>query len=321
MSKKLLSVVVPCYNEEESLGVFYSECEKILAQLDLDYEFIFINDGSNDRTLNNLCSLHSKNEKVHYISFSRNFGKEAAILAGLENSNGDYVIVMDADLQDPPNLIPEMLDKLIKTKSDCVACYRTTRKGEPPIRSFFAHCFYGLSNMLTSVKLVDGERDFRIMKRTVVESIIAMQEYNRFSKGIFSWVGFKTEYIDYENQERVGGSSKWSFWKLFKYSIEGILSFSTAPLALASIIGIITFMIAIILGIFIVIRKLAFGDDVQGWTSLVCFITFFGGLQLCTLGIIGSYIARIYMEVKNRPKYIIKETDEGIDRFDKRRDK
>lgn len=307
MCKELLSIVVPCYNEENTIGIYFSTTSEILAQIDMDIEYIFVDDGSRDNTLEHLKSLHKKYDCVKYLSFSRNFGKEAALLAGLEYTKGDYVTVMDVDLQDPPEILPEMLNKLKTQKIDCVASYRSDRNGEPPIRSLFANMFYKLINKISDVKLVNGERDYRVMTRQVVDSILSVKEINRFSKGIFSWVGFKTDYVEYENVERSSGQSKWSFWSLLKYSIDGIVSFSTLPLAIASVLGIILSMCSVLLILFIVVRKLMFGDNVQGWASTICIISLFSGLQLSTLGIIGTYLSRLYLEVKGRPKYIIRE--------------
>lgn len=306
---EILSIVVPCYNEEEAIPYFYEEVLKINEKLkELELEFIFIDDGSKDNTLNKLKELRNKDNRIHYISFSRNFGKEAAILAGLEATSGEYVVTMDVDLQDPPSLLPEMQEFILKGY-DCVATRRVTRKGEPPIRSFFARLFYKIINKISKTDIIDGARDYRFMTRQMVNSIISIKEYNRFLKGIYGWVGFNTKWIDFENVERVAGETKWSFWKLFLYSIEGIVAFSTVPLAIVSVIGIIFCIIAFIsLGV-IFIRALFWSDPVAGWPSLVCTIVFLGGIQLLSLGIVGLYISKIYLEVKKRPSYIVKEKE------------
>lgn len=310
MSK--ISVVVPCYNEQEALPFFYKEITKVAAgMVGTDFEFLFINDGSKDKTLEILRDLSKRDERVRYISFSRNFGKEAGMYAGLENATGDYIAVMDADMQDPPELLPQMLDDIENGEYDCVATRRTTREGEPPIRSFFARCFYKLINRMTSVEIVDGARDFRLMTRQMVDAIISMSEKNRFSKGIFGWVGFKTKWLEYVNRERVAGETKWSFWKLFLYSIEGITAFTTVPLAISSVMGVILCMVAIIFALVIVIKTLIWGDPVQGFPTLSCLILFIGGIQLLGMGIIGQYLAKTYIESKNRPIYIIKETEKN----------
>lgn len=307
-SMNKLSVIVPCYNEEEAIPFFYKEVLEIEKQLDdLDIEFIFIDDGSVDKTLQILKDLNNNDTRVHYISFSRNFGKEAAIYAGLQNATGDYVVTMDVDLQDPPNLLPEMYKIVSEEGYDCAATCRTTRKGEPPIRSYFARKFYKLINKISKADIVDGARDYRFMSRQMVEAILNMKEYNRFLKGIYGWVGFKTKWIPFENVERVAGETKWSFWKLFLYSIEGIIAFSTAPLAIASLIGIFFFGISLIMLLFIFIKAMFWGDPVAGWPSLVCIITFLGGIQLFCIGIVGLYLSRTYLETKNRPIYIVKE--------------
>lgn len=299
-----LNIIVPCYNEENSIYPFYNEIQNVLKK-DIEYNILFIDDGSKDQTLNKIKELSIKDERIRYISFSRNFGKESAIHAGLENSSTDYVIIMDVDLQDPPELIPEMCKYI--DEFDIVATRRVTRKGEPKIRSFFARLFYKLMNHITNIDIVDGARDFRLMKKDVVDAILKLTEYNRFSKGIFQWVGFETKWIEYENIERNEGETSWSFWKLFKYSIEGIISFTTAPLHLATIAGIIFSIIAFISIIFIVVRTLIFGDPVSGWPSTITIILFIGGIQLLTIGILGQYLAKTYLEVKNRPIYLVKE--------------
>ena len=305
-----ISIVVPCYYEEKSLPFFYKEIDKVSEKMsDVYLEIIFVNDGSKDRTLNIMKEYSYKDKRVKYISLSRNFGKESALYAGLENSTGDYIAVMDADLQDPPELLLEMYNSLKTEDYDCVATRRIDRKGEPPIRSFFAKCFYKLINKISNADIVDGARDFRLMKRKMVDSILQMKEYNRFSKGIFGWVGFNTKWIAYENVERIAGETKWSFWKLFKYSIEGIVAFSTMPLLISSFIGLIFFIISLIMITLIILRTLILGDPVAGWPSMVCIIFFVGGIQLFCTGILGQYLAKTYMEVKNRPIYIIKESN------------
>ncbi len=304
-----LSIIVPCYNEEESVKLFYQEAERVKAQdfPDIEFEYIFVDDGSKDKTLEEIKKISSENECVKFISFSRNFGKESAILAGLDNASGDYVTLMDADLQDPPALLKKMYDMIKNEGYDCIATRRVTRKGEPPIRSFFAKCFYKLINHISDVEMVDGARDFRLMTRQMVDSIISMREYNRFSKGLFGFVGFKTKWLEYENIERVAGKTKWSFWKLFKYAIEGITAFSTAPLIFSSVLGLLFCLIAFLLILVIIIKTLVYGDPTSGWPSMVCIIVFVSGVQLFSLGIIGQYLSKTYLEVKHRPTYIIKE--------------
>ena len=308
-----ISVIVSCYNEEQALPLFYEEMERVRKQ-DFDgiaeFEYIFVNDGSKDNTLKEIKELREKDKKVRYISFSRNFGKEAAMLAGLEASEGDYVTLMDADLQDPPSLLRQMYNAIKEEGYDCVGTRRVTRKGEPPIRSFFARMFYKIINKMSSIEMVDGARDYRLMKRKVVDAIISLKEYNRYSKGLFSFVGFDTKWIEYENVERVAGETKWSFWKLFKYAIEGITAFSTTPLILSSLIGLLFCVVAFIAIIFIIVRTLIFGDPTSGWPSLVCIIVFVSGVQLFTIGIIGQYLSKTYLEVKKRPIYIVKETEQ-----------
>ena len=304
-----LSLIVPCYNEEDSLPFFYKEVMRILATLDGDYELIFIDDGSSDKTLQILENYSSQNSKAKYLSFSRNFGKEAAIYAGLCNADGSFIAVMDADMQDPPSLLPEMINILESGEYDCVATRRSTRRGEPPLRSFFSRKFYQIINSISDADIVDGARDFRLMKREMARAIIEMREYNRFSKGIFGWVGFKTCWLPYENIERVAGSTKWSFWKLFKYAIDGIVNFSQAPLDIASWAGIGMTVVSFIALVFIIMRKLLFGDPVDGWASTISVIIFIGGIQLFCTGIIGQYIAKTYMETKHRPHYIIAKTN------------
>ena len=308
-----ISIVVPCYNEEESLPFFYEEITKIAKQMDyVTFEFLFVNDGSKDKTLEKLRDLARIDERVRYISFSRNFGKEAAMYAGLKESTGDYVAVMDADLQDPPKLLIEMYAILQEKEYDCVATRRVTRKGEPPIRSFFARMFYKIINAISKTEVVDGARDFRLMTRQMTDSIISLGEYNRFSKGIFGWVGFDTKWIEYENVERVAGKTSWSFWKLFVYSLDGITAFSTAPLVISTIMGCIFCLLAFIMVCIIIFKTCMYGDPVSGWPSTACIILFVGGIQLFCTGIIGQYLAKSYLEVKNRPIYIVKETEEKV---------
>lgn len=302
---KTLDIVVPCYNEEEMLQIFYKEVSDNLKNI--KWNVIFVNDGSNDNTLEVIKELKNSYDNVKYISFSRNFGKESAIYAGLDYSTLDYVVLMDADLQDPPSLIPKMMEYI--KEYDIVGTRRVTRKGEPFIRSFFARLFYKIANKITKIELVDGARDFRLMKREVVNAILDLKEYNRFSKGIFQWVGFETKWLEYENIERQKGESSWSFWELFKYSIEGIVSFTTAPLHIATITGIFFSIIAFLAIIVIVIKTLLFGEHVEGWPSTVSIILFLSGIQLFAAGIIGEYLAKIYLESKKRPIYIIKEKD------------
>ncbi len=305
----LLSVIVPCYNEEENVPYFYEEFIKNKDFFDkegIDFEIIYVDDGSKDNTASRVKELRSKDERVRLLSFSRNFGKEAAMYAGLRKSKGDYVAIMDADLQDPPSLIPEMFG-YIKEGYDSVATRRVSRKGEPLIRSFFARRFYKFMKRVSKTEIVDGARDFRLMSRVMVDAVLELTEYNRFTKGIFGWVGFETKWVEFENVERVKGETKWSFWGLFKYSIEGITAFSTAPLNFASIMGVIFCILAFLLILFTIIRKAVFGDPTSGWPSLVCIISLISGVQLLCLGIMGQYLSRTYLEVKNRPIYIIKE--------------
>lgn len=304
----IISIVVPCFNEEEAIPIFYNETLKVLSENSIkSFEFVFVDDGSSDKTLDVLHELVEKDKNVHFVSFSRNFGKEAALYAGLSKASGEYISVMDVDLQDPPSLIPQMLDAIQKEGYDCAATRRVTRKNEPPIRSFFARKFYKIMGKLSNVPVVDGARDFRVMTRQYKDAVLSLIERNRFTKGIFPWVGFKTKWFEYENIERVAGKTKWSFWKLFLYSIDGIIGFSTKPLAFSAVAGILSLLVAFILIVFIILRKIIFDDPVQGWASLVCFITFFSGLQLFCTGISGLYISKIYTEVKQRPIYIIRE--------------
>ncbi len=304
------SIVVPCYNEEAVLPLFYEEVEKVLAQMpQLTFEYVFVDDGSKDQTLMILRELKQKDPKVHYVSFSRNFGKEAGIYAGLNESTGDYVVIMDADLQDPPELLPEMYEAVTVEGYDCAATRRVNRKGEPPLRSFFARMFYRIMNHMAKIDMVDGARDFRFMKRVMVDAILSVKEYNRFSKGIFGWVGFKTKWLEFENRKRAAGETKWSFWSLFRYSLEGMVAFSTAPLVWSSFIGLSFCAVAFVMVCVLFIRAILFGDPVAGWPSLACMIMFVGGLQLFGIGIIGMYIAKGYLEVKDRPIYLIREKE------------
>lgn len=309
--KKSVSLIVPCYNEEESLPIFYEAvCE--VAQVLENYQItmLLVNDGSKDGTLAIMRELAARDERVKYISFSRNFGKEAAMYAGFCNADGDYVAVMDADMQDPPSLLPQMLEILESGEYDSVATRRVTREGEPPIRSFFARMFYKIINKISDADIVDGARDFRLMKREMVDAIVAMCEYNRFSKGIFGWIGFRTKWLPFKNVERVAGETKWNFWGLFKYSIDGIVNFSQAPLSFASLMGILLTMVSFFAILFIIVRRLVFGDPVAGWASTVCIILFMGGLQLMCMGIVGQYLAKMYLEVKRRPHYIVSESND-----------
>ncbi len=310
MDKKKISIVVPMYNEQETVGILYRELDKVSRELvNNEMEFLFVNDGSKDATLEEIKDLASKDERVRYVSFSRNFGKEAALYAGLSNAAGDYVAVMDADLQDPPALLPKMVQMLDNGQCDNVATRRVTRRGEPPIRSFCARCFYKLMRRLSNVDIADGARDYRLMKREMVESVLSVSEYNRFSKGIFAWVGYETKWLEYENVERAAGETKWSFFKLVRYSIDGMMNFSDQSLRISSFLGLFFTVLSFLAIVVEVIRALVFGDPVAGWPSLVCIITFMGGIQLFCMGIMGQYIAKTYMEVKNRPHYIIRETN------------
>jgi len=308
--KKLISIIVPCYNEQEVLYLFFDEVTGITDELtDYNFEFIFVNDGSKDNTLKICKQLSVKDSRVKYISFSRNFGKEAAIYAGFEKSKGDLVCMMDADLQDPPALLPEMIEAIEKEGFDSVATRRVTRKGEPPIRSFFARMFYKLMNKISKTEIVDGARDYRLMTRQFVNSLLELREYNRFSKGLFGWVGYNTKWLEYENVERAAGETKWSFWKLLLYSIEGIMAFSTVPLSISVVRGLLFCLISFIAIIFIIIKTLLFGDPVSGWPSTACIILFVGGVQLFCIGIVGQYLSKAYLEIKQRPIYICKETN------------
>ena len=303
---KKLSVVIPCYNEEEAVPLFYEAFLKETQGMSVAFEFIFVDDGSRDRTVEEFEKLHTRDDRVHYLSFSRNFGKESAMFAGLEAATGDYVAIMDVDLQDPPALLPEMLEAIEQDGYDCVASRRVTRKGEPPIRSFFARTFYKLINSISKTEIVDGARDFRLMTRQMVDSILQLKEVGRFSKGLFSWVGYKTKWLEYENIERVAGETKWSFWKLLLYSIDGITAFSTAPLAIASFAGVLFCVIAFAMLLFFFFKTILFGDPVAGFPATICIILLLGGIQLFCIGILGQYLSKTYMEVKQRPIYIVK---------------
>lgn len=308
MSK--ISIVVPMYNEQESLGILYKELNRVTDTLpEYEFEYLFVNDGSSDATLAEIRQLAEKDKRVRYVSFSRNFGKEAALYAGLKNATGDYVATMDADLQDPPALLPQMIAMIEAADCDNVATRRVNRKGEPPIRSFFAKCFYKVMRHLSHIEIADGARDYRLMSRAMVDSIVSVSEYNRFSKGIFAWVGYETKWLEFENVERSAGETKWSFWKLVRYSFDGIINFSDTPIRISSYLGLLLTVLSFVAIIIEVIRALVFGDPVAGWPSLVCIITFIGGIQLFCMGIMGQYIAKTYMEVKRRPHYIVKETN------------
>ncbi|HEM3349464.1 TPA: glycosyltransferase family 2 protein [Streptococcus suis] len=304
----MISVIVPCFNEEEAIPYFYDAMEKVRKEMGEQFEYIFVNDGSKDRTLTVLRQLSGQDRAVRYLSFSRNFGKEAALYAGLQAAQGELVTVMDVDLQDPSEMLMEMKAMLDGNPDlDCVGTRRVSRDGEPPIRSFFAKLFYKLMNKISQVEVVDGARDFRLMRRHMVDAILSVSEYNRFSKGIFAWVGFETEYLPYENVERVAGETSWSFWKLLSYSIEGIINFSDTPLNIASYTGFFTFLLSLVLMVFVVFKTLVFGDPTIGWPSTICIILFLGGLQLMTIGILGKYLAKVFLETKKRPIYIVKE--------------
>ena len=311
----MITVVVPCYNEEQALPYFIPEIQQVAKTLETQYqadlEVLLVNDGSKDGTLSLMRTYAGQYQNVRYLSFSRNFGKEAAIYAGLEHAKGDYVAIMDADMQDPPALLPQMYEILRDEPYDSVATRRVDRAGEPPIRSFFARTFYKLINRISDADIVDGARDYRLMKWAMVDAILSMKEYNRFSKGIFGWVGFRTKWLPYENVQRVAGETKWSFWKLFLYSIEGIVAFSTAPLAMASVFGIITCLCAALALCFILVRTILFGDPVEGWPSMMCVMLFLGGIQLLSIGVIGQYLAKTYLETKHRPIYILQESSDG----------
>jgi len=305
----LISLVAPCYNEQEAIPIFYKEACAVLEELErknIAGEFVFIDDGSTDKTLEVLDQLSEKDGRVHYLAFSRNFGKEAALLAGLQKSRGNFVATLDADGQDPPQMIPRMLEQVFSGEFDCASSRRVTRKGEPPIRSFFARMFYKIMGILANIEVVDGARDFRVMSRAYVDSILSISESNRFSKGIFPWVGFRTKWFEYENARRVAGETKWSFWKLFRYSIDGIMAFSAKPLAIASVLGILFFIASIVLIAIVAVRRIMADDPVAGWASTVCIILFCSGVQLFTTGILGAYISKTYTEVKRRPHFLVK---------------
>lgn len=307
---KKITVIVPCYNEEQALHYFYEEMERVAAQMpENTFEYLFVDDGSRDGTLAVMRELRAKDARVRYVSFSRNFGKEAAIYAGLTHATGDYVAIMDADLQDPPSLLPAMYRAVTEEGYDSAATRRVTRKGEPPIRSFFARRFYTLMNRISDVELMDGARDYRLMNRKYVDALLSLQEYNRFSKGLFGWVGFRTKWIEFENVERIAGETKWSFWKLFKYSLDGIVAFSSTPLYLSSILGAGMCGVAMLAIVFIIVRQLLFGGSAYGWPSMACIVILIGGLQLLCIGILGLYLSKAYLEVKHRPVYIVKETE------------
>lgn len=312
--KKLLSVVVPCYNEEAVLPVFYQEITKISEEMarEVDFEFVFVDDGSSDGTLAEIEKLAASDKRVRFVSFSRNFGKEAGLLAGLEYAQGDFVATMDADLQDPPSLLPKMYQYVRDGEYDCVGTRRVNRAGEPPIRSFFARIFYKLINKMSKIEMVDGARDFRLMSRQMVNAIISMPEYNRYSKGLFSFVGFKTKWLEYENVQRAAGETHWSFWKLFAYAIDGICAFSTMPLVIAAVLGLIFCLVAFVMVVIIVVKTLLYGDPVGGWPSMICVVLMMGGLQLLALGVIGEYLAKMYLETKRRPVYIVRKTDKDL---------
>ncbi len=307
----LLSLVVPCYNEQEALYPFMAELARVISTLgDVQAEVIFVNDGSSDDTLAAIRELAGKYDCVRYISFSRNFGKESAMLAGYAAARGDYVAVMDADLQDPPALLPEMLHAVREEGYDCAGTRRTTRKGEPPIRSFFARMFYRFVNVISHTQLVDGARDYKLLSRKAVDALLSMPEYNRFSKGLYEWIGFRTKWLEFENVERVAGETKWSFWRLFKYSLEGIVAFTTVPLALASLLGMLCMLVALVIIVCLCVRQILWHSSVDGWTSMVCIVVLLSGVQLFCVGIIGQYISKMYLEIKRRPHYIIAEQSE-----------
>jgi len=319
--KPLISVVVPCFNEEQSIPYFISEMSAVALDMPgFEFELLFIDDGSSDATLSVLRKFSAEDSRVKYVSFSRNFGKEAAMLAGFEAAKGDFIAVMDADLQDPPKLLKEMMNAIAEDGFDCAAARRVTRRGESPVRSFFAKNFYKIINKVSKTEIVDGARDFRLMTRQVMNAILQLREYNRFSKGIFGWVGFKTKWIEYENMPRVAGSTKWSFWGLFSYAVDGIVGFSTAPLALSSLFGALFFIISLIGIVFIVVRAVLFGDPVSGWPSMVCIILLSGGIQLFCISVLGEYLTKTYLESKQRPIYIAKESNVSIRKGDYRTD-
>lgn len=308
--RKLISLIIPCYNEEAGLGILYKALTEVSAKMsEYDFEYLFINDGSKDSTLDLITEFADGDPRVKYISFSRNFGKEAAMYAGFCNANGDYVTVMDSDMQDPPSLLPQMVEILEQGEYDSVATRRVTRAGEPPVRSFFARAFYKIINRISDANVVDGARDFRLMRREMVDTIVSMGEANRFSKGIFGWIGFKTYWLSYENVERAAGETKWSFWKLFKYAIDGMVNFSQAPLMISAWVGFFFVLVSLLAIVFVFVRKLVYGGSVEGWASLVCIMLFIAGVQLFCMGVMGSYLAKIYQESKHRPHYIVGKTN------------
>ncbi len=309
---KLLSVIVPVYNEQDTIAIFYQTVEKYVPQFNVAIEYLFIDDGSKDNTLNIIKELAEQDKRVHYVSFSRNFGKEAALYAGLQNSSGDYIVLMDVDLQDPPELLPQMLKEIQENGYDCIGTRRVTRKGEPPIRSFFARMFYKLINAMSKTEIVDGARDYQMMTRQVADAILSIGEYNRFSKGIFGWIGYRKKWMEYENIERSAGETKWSFWKLFVYALDGIVAYSTTPLVLSSILGLLLCFVAFVFIAVIIARTLIFGDPTQGWPSLVCIIMLLAGIQLFFIGILGQYLAKTYLEAKRRPIYLVREKHTAI---------
>lgn len=311
--KKVISIVVPCYNEEAVLGAWYDEMTRVAAEMkEVDFEFVLVDDGSSDGTLTEIEKLARKDSRVRFVSFSRNFGKEAALLAGLEYAKGDYIATMDADLQDPPKLLPEMYKYIESGEYDCVGTRRVNRDGEPPIRSFFARIFYKLINRMSKIEMVDGARDYRLMTRQMVNAIISMREYNRYSKGLFSFVGFRTKWIEFKHVDRAAGETHWSFWKLFVYALEGICAFSTVPLVIAAVLGLLFCFVAFVMIVVIIVKTLAFGDPVSGWPSMICVVLMVGGLQMLALGVIGQYLAKTYLETKQRPVYIVRVTDEDV---------
>lgn len=311
---KLVSLIIPCYFEEAAVPLFYQATAKVMDSLpQYDFELIFVDDGSRDNTLTEIKKLSAADRRVKYLSFSRNFGKESAMYAGMEYAKGDYIATMDVDLQDPPELLPEMLRLLETGEYDCVATKRVSRKGEPPIRSFFARRFYRIINRISQTEIVDGARDYRLMTRQMVNSVLQVKEYSRFSKGIFSWVGYRTKWLEFQNTERIAGETKWSFWKLFLYSIDCIIAFSTVPLSLASVLGVVFCLFSFLAIVVIIIRELIWQGSAYGWPSLVCIVFLLSGIQLFCMGIQGQYISKTYMETKNRPKYIIKEQSEDND--------
>lgn len=311
--KKVISIVVPCYNEEAVLGTWYDEMTRVAKEMkEVDFEFVLVDDGSSDGTLTEIEKLVRKDSRVRFVSFSRNFGKEAALLAGLEYAKGDYIATMDADLQDPPKLLPEMYKYIESGEYDCVGTRRVNRDGEPPIRSFFARIFYKLINRMSKIEMVDGARDYRLMTRQMVNAIISMREYNRYSKGLFSFVGFRTKWIEFKHVDRAAGETHWSFWKLFVYALEGICAFSTVPLVIAAVLGLLFCFVAFVMIVVIIVKTLAFGDPVSGWPSMICVVLMVGGLQMLALGVIGQYLAKTYLETKHRPVYIVRVTDEDV---------